>query len=102
MGFLCVGEPSERLIPHWCVLCELMESVVTISFIARSRKRRPGVSLAFGLVEPVRRGSTVGRGLLSCAIARAFVLSLLDRRPIVGCDGDSLSCSDAVAVCRLI
>ena len=61
MGFLCVGEPSWRLIPHWCLLCELMESVVFISFVARSRKRRPGVSLVFGLVEPVRRGSTVGR-----------------------------------------
>ena len=38
--------------------------------------------------------------VLSCATARAFALSLLDRRAALGCDGDTLTVSDAVAACR--
>ena len=38
--------------------------------------------------------------LLACTSARAFALSLLERRPALGCDGDTPSTSDVVAVCR--
>ena len=38
--------------------------------------------------------------ILSCATARAFALSLLDRRAALGCDSDTPTVSDAVAACR--
>ena len=38
--------------------------------------------------------------ILACAAARAFALSLLDKRPALGSDGDTLSSSDVVAACR--
>ena len=38
--------------------------------------------------------------ILFCATARAFALSLLDRRAALGCDGDTPTVSDAVAACR--
>ena len=38
--------------------------------------------------------------MLACAAARAFALSLLDKRPALGSDGDTPSSSDVVAACR--
>ena len=38
--------------------------------------------------------------MLACAAARAFALSLLDKRPAFGSDGDTPSSSDVVAACR--
>ena len=40
--------------------------------------------------------------ILSCATARAFALSLLDRRAVLGCDGDtptSLTLLPLAAIC---
>ena len=38
--------------------------------------------------------------MLACAAARAFALSLLDKRPALGSGGDTPSSSDVVAACR--
>ena len=38
--------------------------------------------------------------MLACAAARAFALSLLDKRPALGLDGDTPSSSDVVAACH--
>ena len=47
-----------------------------------------------GLVDAVESS------LLACSSARAFALSLLDRRVVVGVDGDTRSSSDVVGDIR--
>ena len=38
--------------------------------------------------------------ILACAAARAFALSLLEKRPALGCDGDTPFPSEVVGACR--
>ena len=61
---------------------------------------KPGQCLGCWLVVHVRRGNIGGHQCWLVRLLERFALSLLDKRPALGSDGDTPSSSDVVAACR--
>ena len=68
------------------------------AFVSQLAKAKAGSAphVLAGRVRQAYRWSSI----LACAAARAFVLSLLEKRPALGCDGDTPSTSEVVGACR--
>ena len=101
VGIWSCQEPmSERvwwsLLPTW----EAGGSGEARAFVSQLAKAKAG-SAPHELAGRVRQASHRRcSSILACAAARAFALSILEKRPALGCDGDTPSPSEVVGACR--
>ena len=70
------------------------------AFVSQLAKADARACLGCWLVVHGQAWQHLWSSMLACAAGRPFALSLLDKRPALGSDGDTPSSSDVVAACR--